>query len=79
MVGKLDPEERVLPSFFKETSSDPYLRHDYKLVYSNGKYEIFDNYMDVFQTWMNTPSNLFDYVEVLDHKKPKNNKSGGFK
>lgn len=77
MVGKLDPEERVLPEFFKETSSEPYLRHDYKLVYSNKKQKIFDNYADTLQTWWNTPEGLIDHVEVLDHKETKK-QSGGF-
>lgn len=77
MIGKLDPEERVLPKSFKETSSDPYIRHDYKLVYTDGKFKIFDNYHDLIKTWMTTPSHLMDYVITLDHKEPKT-KSGGF-
>ncbi len=77
MIGKLDPEERVLPEFFEETSPDPYLKHDYKLVYKDGKFKIFDNYYDLIQTWYTTPSHLIDYVLTLDHKEPKN-KSGGF-
>lgn len=78
MIGNLEPEERVLPEVFKQTSDDPYVRHDYKLVFVNGKYKIFDNYLDLLQTWMSTSTNLFDYVEVLDHKEKKT-KSGGFK
>lgn len=78
MVGQLDSEERVLPEFFKETSSELYLRHDYKLVYTNGDQKIFDNYSDVLQTWWNTSKGLVNYVEVLDYKETKI-KSGGFK
>jgi len=78
VVGKLEPEERVLPDFFKETSSEPYIRHDYRLVYTNGNQKIFDNYSDTLQTWWNTPDILTDYVEVLDHKQVKK-QSGGFK
>ncbi len=78
MIGKLDPEEKVLPDFFKETSSEPYLRHDYKLVYTNGESKIFDNYLDLAKTWVNTPNKLLDHVIILDHKEKKT-KSGGFK
>jgi hypothetical protein len=77
VVGKLDPEERVLPKFFKETSSDPYIRPDYKLVYVNGNQKIFDNYSDTLQTWWNTSKQLLDHVEVLDHKQTKI-QGGGF-
>jgi len=77
VVGKLDPEERVLPNFFKETSSEPYLRHDYKLVYANGNQKIFDNYSDIYQTWWNTSKQLLDHVEVLNHKQIKK-QGGGF-
>ena len=77
MVGKLDPEERALPEFFKETSTNPYVKHDYKLVYKDGKHETFDNYMDLIKTWNKTPADLLDYVIALDHKEPKT-KSGGF-
>jgi len=77
MVGKLDPEERVLPKTFKETSKDPYVRHDYKLVYKDGQSKTFDNYHDLIRTWSSTPANLMDYVITLDHKEPKT-KSGGF-
>ena len=78
MIGKLDPEERVLPESFKQTSDEPYIRHDYKLVYTDGKSKIFDNYSDLIRTWMTTPVDLLDHVITLDHTEPKT-KSGGFK
>jgi hypothetical protein len=62
---------------FKQTSDEPYLRHDYKVVFANGKSVIFDNYEDVQRTWFQTPNQLLGHVEVLDHKDPKP-KSKGF-
>jgi hypothetical protein len=78
MVGKLDPEERVLPEIFTQTSDNPYVRHDYKLHYTTKKPELFDNYEDVQRTWFQTPSKFLDYVEVLDKKQSKNKKAKGF-
>jgi hypothetical protein len=62
---------------FTQTSNDPYLRHDYKVVFTNGKSVIFDNYEDVQRIWFQTPHQLLGHVEVLDHKEPKT-KSKGF-
>lgn len=63
---------------FKQTSDEPYLRHDYKLHFANGKSVIFDNYEDVQRTWFQTPHQLLGYVEVLDKVEKKTN-SKGFK
>lgn len=78
MVGKLDPEERVLPETFTQTSDEPYLRHDYKVHFKNKKPKLFDNYEDVQRTWFQTPNQFLDYVEVLDSKPPKKKKAKGF-
>jgi hypothetical protein len=66
------------PEFFKQTSDEPYIRHDYKIHYTNKKPEVFNNYEDVQITWFQTPSQFLDYVEVLDHKEPKKTKAKGF-
>ncbi len=58
-------------NIFKQTSDDPYLRHDYKLIYSDGHTIIFDNYEDLMSTWFSTPNFLLDCVEVLDHIEKK--------
>ena len=78
MVGKLDPEERVLPETFAQTSDELYVRHDYKVHFKNKKPEVFDNYEDVSRTWFQTANQFLDYVEVLDKKQPKNKKAKGF-
>jgi hypothetical protein len=66
----------LLPDLFKQTSDEPYLRHDYKVHFTNGKSIIFDNYEDVQRTWFQTPQQLLDYIEVLDRKKEKSKTKG---
>ena len=56
---------------FKQTSDEPYLRHHYKLVYSNGQTVVFDNYTDVQLAWFQTPSEFVSHIEVLDVKEKK--------
>ncbi len=63
---------------FKQTSDLPYDRHDYKLVFTDGKKVIFDNYEDVQVNWFQLPPDILSHVEVLD-KKPKKEKTQGFK
>jgi hypothetical protein len=69
---------QVLPETFAQTSNEPYIRHDYKVHYTNKKPEIFDNYEDVQRTWFQTASQFLDYIEVLDKKQPKNKNAKGF-
>jgi hypothetical protein len=51
---------------FRQTSDEPYDRHDYKLVLENGKSLIFDDYEILRHYWMNTDTNQLSHVEVLD-------------
>jgi hypothetical protein len=44
-------------------------------VYSDGTYQVFDNYEDVQVTWFQRSGNFLSHVEVLDIKE----KSKGFK
>ena len=76
MVGKLDPEENVL-QWFEQTSNEPYNRHDYKLVYTNGETKVFEEHQDFMAAWFQYPKQLLSHGEVLD-KKVKKTKSGGF-
>ena len=71
MVGKLDPEERVLPEWFEQTSNEPYVRHNYKLVYSNKQSVVFESWEELRNEWWNTPSQFVSHVEVLDIKQNK--------
>ena len=77
MVGKLDPEERVLPEWFEQTSNEPYVRPNYKLVYSNKQSVGFESWEELRNEWWNAPSQFVSHVEVLDIKQTKNQK--GFK
>ena len=71
MTQLIDPSD---PRYFRQTSNEPYLRHDYKLVWSTGQSVIFDNYEDVQRKWFEHSGNFLSHVEVLDHKEPKKNK-----
>ena len=61
---------------FQQTSNEPYVRHDYKVVYNDGTHQTFDNYEDVQLLWWNRSGNFLSHIEVLDKKKSK---SKGFK
>jgi hypothetical protein len=65
-----------LPQNFELTSDQPYDRHDYKLVYTNGNSVVFDNYEDLQRTWWQTPHQFLEHVEVLDKKKQKTKGKG---
>jgi hypothetical protein len=67
-----------LPEFFQQTCDKPYNRHDYKLVYTDGKSKVFDDYKDTQATWFQTAEMFLSHVEVLDKKTKKKTKSGGF-
>jgi hypothetical protein len=53
---------------FKLHCEKPYDRHDYKLVYEDGREVIFDNYEDIQVTWFQRHGNFLSHVEVLDKK-----------
>jgi hypothetical protein len=65
-----------MTEIFKQTSDEPYDRHNYKLVYSNGQEVFFEHYIDVQAAWWNTPSDFVSHIEVLDIPQKK---SKGFK
>jgi hypothetical protein len=63
---------------FQQTSNEPYVRHDYKLIYADGHHEIYDDYLECQDVWFSTAPNLLSHVEVLD-RKVSQKKSKGFK
>jgi len=69
---------KVLPDWFAQTSDEPYDRHQYEFVYSNGQYLIFDTWEDARSEWFNTPPHFKSHVNVIDRPKKKKS-SGGFK
>ena len=56
---------------FKQTCDKPYDRHDYKVIFEDGKEIIFDNYEDVQLTWFQNGGQFLSHIEVLDKKKSK--------
>jgi hypothetical protein len=60
-----------MTKIFTQTSNFPYTRHQYKFVYSNNDYKIFDSYEDVEMEWMQTPFDMLGIIEVLDKKPSK--------
>lgn len=80
MIGKLDPEERVLEEFkvFQQTSDAPYDRHSYKVLIGDESF-IVEDYEDLRALWFQQLRNYSGVtVEVLDVQKKKKSK-GGFK
>ena len=59
---------------FKQTSDEPYVRHDYKLIFEDAKEVVFDNYEDVQVFWFQRSGFYLSHIEVIDKKK-----STGFK
>jgi hypothetical protein len=55
---------------FTQTSDEPYNRHRYKIVFSEGKEIILDDYEHVQAIWFQTASSFLSHVEVLDEVKP---------
>lgn len=55
---------------FNQTCNKPYDRHNYKLVYVDGRTVIYENYDEVQLAWFQVPNQFLSHVEVLD-KKPK--------
>ena len=72
MTGKLE--------WFAQTSDEPYDRHHYRFVYSDGQSKIFESYERAQEEWFNLPTVFKSHIEVLDIKnKKQKNLKGGFK
>ena len=56
---------------FKLHCEKPYDRHDYKIVFEDGREVIVDNYEDVQVTWFQRGGKYLSHIEVLDKKKCK--------
>jgi hypothetical protein len=64
-------------NLFEQTCYKPYDRHLYRLIFSNGKSKVFDDYMDVQATWLQTPKQFLSHVEILDKKTKKASRGFG--
>jgi hypothetical protein len=67
------------PQYFTDTSDEPYDRHWYEFVYSNGQYLIFESWEEVRNEWFNMPSRFKSHINVLDRQQKKKKTTKGFK
>lgn len=51
--------------YFEQTSNDPYIRHHYKIVNTNGDSVVVDNWQDVSVLWFQKNAFL-SHVEILN-------------
>lgn len=56
---------------FTQTSDLPYDKHDYKFVYADGSYKIFDCYEEAQMEWFQSPLETLGLIEVVDKKVSK--------
>ena len=61
---------------FTQTSDAPYDRHQYKLIFEDGKQAIFDDYEVVTDFWYQRSGRLLSHIEVLDKPSPKGKTKG---
>lgn len=66
------------PRYFSQTCDKSYNRHDYKLVYTNGNADVYDDYMDLQAAWFQTANRFLSHVEILDKKKKTKTNPKGF-
>jgi len=58
--------------WFTHTSHEPYDRHTYKIILSDGRYQHFQDYEDMRSYWMQTTHVYgLQSVEVLDKTQQK--------
>ena len=69
----LTPED---PEYFTTYSNKPYDRHQYKIVYKDGRKVVVDDYDQMKAIWFHS-RDIVETVEIIDpHKKKKG--GGGF-
>ena len=59
------------PQYFKQTSNEPYDRHDYKVIKSTGECVVVESWEEAQSIWWNSPPHFLSHVEVLDKKEAK--------
>jgi len=60
-----------MTKIFTQTSDLPYDRHNYKFVYTDGSYKVFDCYEQAQMEWFQSPIEMLGLIEVLDKKESK--------
>lgn len=59
------------PQYFKQTSNEPYDRHDYKVIKSTGEHVVVESWEEAQSIWWNSPPDFLSHIEVLDKKEAK--------
>ena len=52
-------------------SSDPYDRHNYKVIKSTGEHVVVESWEQAQSIWWNSPPHFLSHIEVLDKKETK--------
>jgi len=63
MTKLIQPDD---PQYFQQTSDEPYDRHNYKVVLSNGKSVVVDAWDIAQSIWFQNPAQFLSHIEVLD-------------
>lgn len=67
-MSLIDPSD---PLFFRETSSEPYDRHHYKVTKTDGRSLTVESWEEAQSIWWNTPTSFLSHIDVLDKKEAK--------
>ena len=65
-----------LPEFFEQTSDEPYTRHDYRLITTDGRSVVMHDWESVSSAWFQLPAMFKERIEVLDKPKKKTKAKG---
>ena len=63
MTQLIKPDD---PRYFRQTSDEPYDRHNYKVVLINGQSVIVDAWDLAQAIWFQNPAQFLSHIEVLD-------------
>jgi len=67
-MSLIDPSD---PLFFTESSSEPYDRHHYKVIKTDGMSLTVESWGEAQSIWWNTPSSFLSHIDVIDKKEVK--------
>ena len=65
-----------LPEFFQQTSDLPYDRHLYRLVLTDGRAHVFDDYEHAKVMWFQMDGMFTSHIDVLDKPKVRKKAKG---
>ena len=64
------------PRYFAQTCDKPYDRHHYRIVFTNGQSELYEDWQVAHARWFQCPGQFLSHMDVVDPKKKKS--KGGF-